>query len=503
MAAGELDLLVLGDIHYVGQAHHAISSPKMRGELGLELLKRALRREEVAAQADAIVLTGDLVEEGNAEGAEADLRALGDLLAQSGPPVIAVPGNHDRDAGRFVRLFSTGWPQRAVGAHELNGYVLYTFADSYDPDERACRDMADLDALRRYAASHPARPIIALQHGVVYPPIDDDYPYVLQNEVEVMRAYDETGVVLSISGHYHRGQALSSRHCGVDYVTCPALCEAPFRFLRVKIRGREVTVTEESLISQATAPLCDVHVHSEFAYCGHGITAKDAIDRARLFGLSRMCLTEHSDQLYLTDEDFHANKIKKDPDFPRKMREAGRDRYAAYRAFAAPMRSDFVRVGLEIELDSRFEPILLEEDREGWDILVGGVHWMTDDMVERSGGTIEKCFMKMNESLLRFGVDVLAHPFRYFGRRHLPTPKDIYRPLAQMLKEYDTAAEINFHTNRPDPDFFAICMQEGVKIALGSDSHETYEVGELGLHLDVLRKAGATDADLPRVLFQL
>ena len=260
---------------------------------------------------------------------------------------------------------------------------------------------------------------------------------------------------------------------------------------------------KESLIPQAAAPLCDVHIHTEFAYCGHSITAKDAIDRARLFGLARMCLTEHSDQLYLTSEDFHANKIKKDPDLPRKMRAAGQDRYAQYRVFAGQLRSDFVRLGLEVELDSRFEPILLAEDREGWDILVGGAHWMTDDMVARAGGSFEKCFMKMNEALLKFGVDVLAHPFRYFVRRHLPTPKELYRPLAQMLKEYDTAAEINFHTNRPDPAFFAICLEEGVKIALGSDSHETCEVGDLGLHLDVLRQAGATDADLPKVLFQL
>ncbi len=497
MAAGELDLIVLGDLHYVGKARHTIASPVMKGELGLELLQRVLRREEIAAEADAVVLMGDLVDEGNAEGAEADLRALSDLIAQSGLPIIVLPGNHDRDAERLMAIFAD-----KLGAHELNGYALFSFVDSYAPDEVCTRDKHDLDTLRAYAASHRDKPIIALQHNPLYPPIENDYPYVLKNASETMRAYDEGGVMLSISGHYHRGQPLS--HVGrVDYVTCPALCEAPFRFLRVKIRGRKVTVTEESLVSQSSAPLCDVHIHSEFAYCGHGITAKDAIDRAGLFGLTRICLTEHADQLYLTDEDFHANRIKKDPELPHKMREAGRDRYAAYRTFSGKLRSEFVRLGLEVELNSQFEPILLEEDREGWDIFVGGVHWMTDDMVARSGGTIEKCFMRMNEALLKFGVDVLAHPFRYFVRRHLPTPKYLYRPLAQMLKEYDTAAEINFHTNRPDPDFFAICMEEGVKIAFGSDSHEAYEVGELGLHLNVLRQAGVSDADLPNVLFQL
>ncbi len=128
---------------------------------------------------------------------------------------------------------------------------------------------------------------------------------------------------------------------------------------------------------------------------------------------------------------------------------------------------------------------------------------MTDDMCARAGGTTELAFMKLTESLVLSGIDVLAHPFRYFVRKKSPNPVHLYRPMADLLAAHDVAAEINFHTNLPDPAFFTICLERGVKIALGSDSHEPHEVGELGLHLDILRQAGANENDWADVLYQL
>ena len=53
------------------------------------------------------------------------------------------------------------------------------------------------------------------------------------------------------------------------------------------------------------------------------------------------------------------------------------------------------------------------------------------------------------------------------------------------------AAELNFHYNDPDPEFFRICREEGTRIVMGSDAHQLREVGDLQPHLRLLRQIGA------------
>jgi putative hydrolase len=62
-------------------------------------------------------------------------------------------------------------------------------------------------------------------------------------------------------------------------------------------------------------------------------------------------------------------------------------------------------------------------------------------------------------------------------------------PVAELLARSGAAAEINFHNNEPDPEFIAICIERGVKIAFGSDAHALHEVGAFYPHLSVLREA--------------
>ena len=100
--------------------------------------------------------------------------------------------------------------------------------------------------------------------------------------------------------------------------------------------------------------------------------------------------------------------------------------------------------------------------------------------------------MFLNEAAMRDGVQALAHPFRIFSFNGLgvkyPVPEELFEPLADMLKKYSVAAEINFHCNTPDEEFFAICLQKGVKISLGSDTHNLYEVGEFYPSVKLLDK---------------
>jgi histidinol phosphatase-like PHP family hydrolase/predicted MPP superfamily phosphohydrolase len=485
-----LDLVIIADVHYVDQADHICPIPKRNASLGSELIQRVRQRIQRTGLPDVIVLMGDLVDNGDAPGAEQDLTALKAELDDIGIPVLVVPGNHDGDPERLLRLFGDH-----PGLHEINGVLLMTFADRYAPDDRAARSPEGLALIRETASAHPDAPLLVFQHNPIHPPVESSYPYNLTNAPEVMKSYAEHGVVLSVSGHLHGGSPLCfSDHVG--YVTCPALCEAPFRYLRVRVRGHELAVREESLKMSEAPPLVDSHVHTEYAYCASTVTAVDAIERAEKFGLSGITLTEHAGQLYVSSEDYWGARFLNEPELLRWSRAEGQDRMRAYRAGMQALRSSFVRIGLEVECDRNGELALLDEDRAGWDLLIGAVHFLP----ETFEGDTERGFMALTEKLLQQKVAVLAHPFRYFRRQGMDIPRHLFRPMAHLLAKYGVAAEINFHTNEPDPDFFRCCIEEGVPIALGSDSHALYEVGEFAPHLDVLRRAGAAER-LENVLF--
>ena len=100
--------------------------------------------------------------------------------------------------------------------------------------------------------------------------------------------------------------------------------------------------------------------------------------------------------------------------------------------------------------------------------------------------------MFLCEAAFRDGVQALAHPFRIFSLNGIgvkyPVPEELFVQLADLLKKYSVAAEINFHCNQPEEEFFALCVQKGVKISLGSDTHNLYAVGEFYPHIKLLDK---------------
>lgn len=490
LAQPELRLLVLTDMHYAlcrPEANPAHA--ERRCELGCELTRRAIQDATRRGGFDAIAVLGDLIDDGNAALAEADLLELAAVFRQDAPgvPLLIVPGNHDGDYSRLFAIFGD-----AAGPRHLCGYTFITFADRYKPGDVCTRNDEDRRLLDQ-CARRSEGPIIVLQHNPVNPVIDGDYPYMLTNRGQVMSDYSRTGVLLSISGHYHDGQALNSEG-GVLYYTAPSLSEAPFPYTIIHMKGREVTVEPRRLMLQgppAGTPIWDCHVHTEFAYCGRGITAKEMIERAGTFGLEGLCLVEHAPQLYCDADDFWVgNHIRN----PKLWRAPKRPRMAEFCEQILPLRSDYVRVGLEVELDVEGQLTLHEEDRDWPDLLVGAVHFLeAGDIDSLSDEVLIEQFMKACRGLLEAGVDVLAHPWRLFGKRKKPVPPELYEQLADMLAGSGTAAEINFHIQPPDAHFFRLCLDRGVKITFGSDAHRLHDVGNLWAHLALLREAAGTD----------
>jgi histidinol phosphatase-like PHP family hydrolase len=490
-----VNLLVATDLHYACRAPRSPHEARL-GHFGVVLLRKALqrlRREGVTP--DLVVLLGDLLDNGAAAGAGEDLATVAKACREMGIPVLAVPGNHDGALGNAE-------PFAAEGLHEFGGYGFWVFRDDVAAGDVTTRPAASLAAFAETAVRRSDLPLVALQHNPVYPPIVDAYPYMLTNGADVLAAYRRAGVVLSLSGHYHASQPLS-RDAGFTSYTAPALCEAPFRFAHVRLEGRTAAVTEQALRLDVPG-LVDCHCHTEYAYCGTGVNAADDVALSEALGLGGLCLTEHAFQLYFDGPQAWSWRwIADDAMVAAAWADPRRSRMQEFRERSRGWRSGFTRVGVETEVRHDGRLFLAPPDRAGWDVVIGSIHAMPGYEAGRtSQAEAERIFLRELQRLLREPISILAHPFRFFRREKLVVPRHLYRPVAAMLHDQGVAAEINFHTNEPDPEFFAECAARRVRIALGTDSHDLVEVGELTPHLRVLAQAGVTPERFEQVLWR-
>jgi histidinol phosphatase-like PHP family hydrolase len=498
MNPAPLDVLVLADLHYTALARHSCRRSDRQAPLAHVLARKALARlRQKGIEPQLILLLGDLVDNGEAAGAELDLaRLAGDLLG-TGIRVLAVPGNHDGDPERYVRLFDS-----APGLHLVNGYGFLLFSDRRSKGEHYARPDETLTWPAQAAAQHPDLPLIAVQHNPLHPVIRAEYPYMLDNNAAVLAGYREARVLLSLSGHYHPGQP-AHEHAGVIYNSVPALTEAPYAFQHVRLADGQAAVTTHTL--QLEVPgLCDVHCHTEFAYCATTVTAGWNRLLADRLGLAKLCLTEHAFHLYFPKEVAWTYNWQRDRSLADAVwnHDPRRGRMAAYRAFADAQRGPNVRLGLEVDLMAGGELLLHPDDAAGWDLLIGAIHEI--DVVRQDQtppSDLEWLFIRDLERLLTFPIQVLAHPFRIFTRHKMEKPAHLYRAVAGKLAAAGIAAEINFHTNQPEPAFIRACLDAGTRIALGSDAHRLDEVGEFDPHLRILRDVGLEPDDLVRYLY--
>jgi histidinol phosphatase-like PHP family hydrolase/predicted phosphodiesterase len=494
----QLDLLVVSDLHYVCRADHVCGIETRKSSLGPVLLRKAVQRmHHMKNKVDLVVLLGDMVDNGLADRAEDDLAEIAHCLRQLDIPFLCLPGNHDGDASRFASTFACD-----PGLHEICGYGFLVFHDQVGEGDVTTRPAEELALPQKVRALHPDMPLVALQHNPLHPNIESTYPYMPTNTAEILETYATADVTLSLSGHYHPGQAAHRVNKTTCY-TVPALCEAPFRFAHVRLDGRQATVVEHALRLDE-AGLMDVHCHTQYAHCADDVDARQNVDIAGAMGLETLCLTEHAYHLYLDREAAWNYEWQTDLDLVRRAL-CQRGRMPQYREYIAELRRNgSVRCGLEVDLCADGRLLLAQEDFEGWDVLLGAVHNIHDFQAGvTTQAEAEQLFLRDTQRLLENPVQVLAHPFRFFRRAGLEIPVHLFPTVAQMLAQAGVAAEVNFHTNDPDLRFVRECLNRNVRIAFGTDSHDLREVGELYPHLDLLKQAGVTTADFAEVLYRL
>lgn len=227
-----LNLLVLTDLHYVGNAKHHCMIPARKTGMIPELLEEVLHRVS-GREIDLLLILGDLVDNGNADGAAEDLTRIKGLLARFQKPVLAARGNHDPMPDAYRALL--GNPQESVF---WNGYHLIGFSDRYEPGGNCYRDWDDMED--RFGCLSDGAPVIVYQHSPIYPHIHLSYPYNIKASRKIMRFYEKQDVLLSISGHLHGGLPPVQKN-GVEYLTAAALCESPFSFTVIQLEDRRIS----------------------------------------------------------------------------------------------------------------------------------------------------------------------------------------------------------------------------------------------------------------------
>jgi 3',5'-cyclic AMP phosphodiesterase CpdA len=170
---------------------------------------------------DVTVITGDLVEHGNAD-EYANLRAL---LAPLAMPSFVIPGNHDSreglreafaDAGYFP---ATGFLQYTVEGHPLRIVALDTHIPG-DADGELCADrLRWLDATLK---AQPSKPTVVLMH---HPPVSTGIEHMdrhaLRNPAALAKVVGRHSQIERIlCGHLHR--TIDRRFAGTVAGTAPA-----------------------------------------------------------------------------------------------------------------------------------------------------------------------------------------------------------------------------------------------------------------------------------------
>jgi 3',5'-cyclic AMP phosphodiesterase CpdA len=162
-----------------------------------------------------LLATGDLAHRGRLR----ELEAAAGLLAGLGPPLLAVPGNHDIPytvPARFTRTFDR-WEQ-VFGRTQpmfVADEVVVVGLNSVRPwrQQGGALDDAPLEEAMRRLRKAPtgALRVVALHHHLAAPPWRAARKRPLRRRDDVLRALLGGGVDLVASGHVHQGAVADRR----------------------------------------------------------------------------------------------------------------------------------------------------------------------------------------------------------------------------------------------------------------------------------------------------
>ena len=177
-------------------------------------LERALGRFVERIEPQLVVASGDLAHRGRRE----QLQRAAELLRSLGPPVLAVPGNHDlpytsarflRPWTEFERIWETTEPTAsAPGLHVVGLNSARPFRQQGGALSRAQLERA---AARLAAAQEGALRVAVLHHHLIGAPWRAARKRPVSHRSRVLGALLDAGADLILAGHIHQA-AVSERN---------------------------------------------------------------------------------------------------------------------------------------------------------------------------------------------------------------------------------------------------------------------------------------------------
>jgi 3',5'-cyclic AMP phosphodiesterase CpdA len=161
-----------------------------------------------------VVASGDLAHRGR----RAELERAAALLRSLGPPVLAVPGNHDlpylpsrfvRPWAEFERVWQTTEPTASLPGLQVVG--LNSARPFRQQGGALSRTQLERAAERLAAAEDGALRVAVLHHHLIAAPWRAARKRPVARRSRVLRAFVDAGADLILAGHIHQA-AVSERH---------------------------------------------------------------------------------------------------------------------------------------------------------------------------------------------------------------------------------------------------------------------------------------------------
>lgn len=256
----------------------------------------------------------------------------------------------------------------------------------------------------------------------------------------------------------------------------------------------------------------DYHVHTIASYCHEGdLTIDNQIIIAKEKGIKGFAITDHAHHLYFDGRSAWQYKYILDYSLFLDAAVLGDLIFEKYLDTIADhsrkLQQDGDKIkllaGTEVDVAQNGKLVFNEKYRDRLDLLIGGIHWLPCV----SNGLTPKAmlteFMNYTMMLLENDLDILTHPTRMFKAHKMEVPREVARPIILKAKETNTALEINSH-NYPDPDiyFIKMCIDEGVKLSFGTDTHRIAEFGDFSMQKRILKEAGISENELDEIIFR-
>lgn len=201
MTTSERHLIVqISDIHLVPTGEF---KPGVAPLLNLDAALRRLR--DAGLRPDAVLLTGDLTDGGDAASYAALRTAVEDFAGATGAAIVALAGNHDaRPALRSHLLGLDPTDEPLYHVTSVRGLRLVALDSSIPGEIHGALDEHQLLALREELATpSPAGTLVAIHHPPIPSPLPTMNEFGLRQPERLAEAIEGSDVLMVVAGHDH------------------------------------------------------------------------------------------------------------------------------------------------------------------------------------------------------------------------------------------------------------------------------------------------------------